>query len=133
MKLVRVDSESKFNNKLGTCAFDGNKGTWWHTRWKGVKPTLPHEIVLDLGRTRTVVGFCGLPRTDRGTGGMVKDFGREAGRSGSPASKGRFDPGRGEKEILFRKRKGRYVMLRGLTAHDGNPHMSIAEICILGR
>jgi len=136
-KLVRVDSESRFNGKRGRCAFDGKSNTWWHSRWKNVKPALPHEIVIDLGAICAVQGFCYLPRTDRGGGGMIKDYdfsvGNDPGRFGPPAAAGRFTPGKKEKVVTFPPVKGRYVRLRGLSSQNGQPHTSVAELNVLGK
>ena len=136
-KLVRVDSESAFNGKLGACAFDGRAGTWWHSAWKDESPKLPHEIVIDLGQERDIIGFCCLPRTDGGTGGMIKEYdfcvSGDPDSFGAAAARGSFSPGKKEKEVTFSKVRGRYVRLRGLSSQNGQPHTSIAELNILGR
>jgi arylsulfatase len=136
-KLVRVDSESRFNGKLGIHAFDGYAHTWWHSKWYDTEPALPHEIVIDLGKAYEVRGFCYLPRNDGGRGGMIADYtfyvSNDPGRWEAPAAKGRFGPGKKEKEITFPSVRGRYVRLQGLSAQDGKPHTSVAELNILGK
>ena len=38
-------------------AFDGLKGTFWHTQWKGNEPQPPHHIVVDMGQEVKMLGF----------------------------------------------------------------------------
>jgi len=135
-KLVRVDSESKFNDKLGADAFDGDPNTWWHTEFQDARPGHPHEIVIDLGKAREIQGFRYLPRTDSSTNGMIEDFefyvSDKPDQFGTPAAKGKFTAAKQEQEFTFSKRTGRYVCLKALSEINGKPFTSAAELSVLG-
>lgn len=40
-----------------TCMFDGNTGTFWHTRWKGASPDYPHWFIVDMGEEHTIASI----------------------------------------------------------------------------
>ncbi len=136
-RLVRVDSESKFNGKLATNAFDGDPKTIWHTKWRGGADPPPHEIVIDLGQTHRVEGLRYLPRQDGGVNGMIGDFEVYLGPSpdsfGDPVATGRFEAGAFEQEVRFKPASGRYLRLRVLTEAAGRPFTSVAEINLVGK
>jgi len=135
-KLVRVDSESKINGKLGPLAFDGDPKTHWHTQWRDAKPGHPHEIVIDLGKSHRIGGFRYLPRTDGGENGTIRKYefyiSDNPDELGKPAARGQFKRSTYEHEVLFDEVKGRYVCLRSLSEIDGRPFTCVAEINLLG-
>ena len=56
-------------------AIDGNPATFWHTQWSSGAPNHPHHLVVDLGKSCTIVGFRYLPRPGGGmVGGRIKDY-----------------------------------------------------------
>jgi hypothetical protein len=139
-KLVRVDSESTHNDKLGVKAFDGDPTTWWHTEWRDAKPMHPHEIVIDLGQVRSIRGFRYLPRGDASANGTILDYeffvGNDPDALGRPVAEGRFEADakdRTAREVTFSARKGRCVCLRALSEINGGPFTSVGEIIILGK
>ncbi|MBU0640527.1 MAG: sulfatase-like hydrolase/transferase [Planctomycetes bacterium] len=136
-RLVRADSESAFNGKVGALAFDGDPATHWHTQWQGASPGHPHEIVIDLGRRRRIVGFRYQPRTDGGVNGMILAYefrmSDDPERWGPPLAKGEFAPAAYEQEVLFTPTAGRYVALRSLSAVGGRPFACVAELSVLGQ
>jgi arylsulfatase A len=135
-KLVRVDSESEFNGKLGALAFDGDPKTHWHTQWKDGAPGHPHEIVVDLGGVRRIRGFRYQPRTDGGANGTIRDYefyvSDDPDQFGEPVAKGSFERATYEQEVLFAETQGRYVRLRSLSEINGKPFACVAEISLLG-
>jgi len=58
-KIVKVDSEQP--DEGGANAIDGSPNTLWHTAWGDNETEHPHELVIDLARTRTIAGFTALP------------------------------------------------------------------------
>ena len=38
------------NNGKAIHAIDSNVATFWHTKWKDITPTYPHEIAVNLGQ-----------------------------------------------------------------------------------
>jgi len=136
-KLVRVSSESSANGKLATCAFDGDPGTWWHSQFQGTLHKHPHELVIDLGRERRVLGFRYLARQDGGWNGAIEecefyvsdspdDFGRPAARATLKKSKK-------PQEVTCKPVEGRYVRLVALSEVGGGPWASISELGIIGQ
>ena len=136
-KVVSIDSESKFNGKLGASAIDGNPQTWWHTEFQKASPSHPHEIVIDLGETRRLKGLRYLARQDVGTNGMIKDFEIYLSDSpdafGNPVLKDRFKDTKNEQEATFPEKKARYVKLRALSAVRGEVFTSAGEIGLVGK
>jgi len=135
-RLVCVDSESAFNGRVGQCAFDNDTATHWHTEWQKAQPGHPHELVIDLGRVRRIVGLRYQPRTDGGNNGTIKDYefcvADDPQRFGEPHAKGSFAPALYEQEVLFAETHGRYVLLRSLSEIHGQPFTCVAELSLLG-
>jgi len=67
---VRVDSQAP--GYEGSRAFDGNRGTMWHTRWEFGETKHPHEMTIDLGASFELAGFAYLPREGGGNGTIGK-------------------------------------------------------------
>jgi arylsulfatase len=136
-RLVRVDSESTSNGKLGRLAFDDDPTTHWHTQWKGSAPGHPHELVIDLGRRYEVRGFRYQPRTDGGVNGTIHEYefhvSDDPDRPTAPVATGRFARATYEQEVLCGPAKGRYVCLRSLSEMNGKPFACIAELTLLGQ
>ncbi len=40
-----------------TCMFDGDTGTFWHTRWKGSAPDYPHWFIVDMGADHVIASI----------------------------------------------------------------------------
>ncbi|AKQ46448.1 beta-galactosidase [Rufibacter radiotolerans] len=74
-KVVYADSEEvTAANNAADRVFDQQESTFWHTQYAAAKPRHPHQLVVDLGETVTVKGLRYLPRTDKSTAGMVKEY-----------------------------------------------------------
>ncbi len=54
--------------------YDQQESTFWQSQSVGEKPNYPHQLVLDLGTVEVIKGFRYLPRSDKKTDGMIKDF-----------------------------------------------------------
>lgn len=50
-------------NGVIECAFDGNEGTYWHSRWQGGSHALPHVLTIDTHGTYTFTNFSLKPRS----------------------------------------------------------------------
>jgi lysophospholipase L1-like esterase len=118
-------------------AFDGNPGTFWGTEWTGAQPPPPHEIQIDLGANRDIVGFRYLPRQDGSTVGNIAHYqfyvSADGANWGAPTAAGTFAPDSSVKEVTFGLRTGRYVRLRALSEVNGLPFAVAAEIQVLQR
>ena len=74
-KIVYADSEeADAVNNIASNVFDLQESTIWHTSYSIAKDKFPHQIVIDLGETKTVGGFEYLPRPEVDKPGMIKDF-----------------------------------------------------------
>lgn len=73
-KVVFVDSEETTKTANGADKlFDIQESIIWQTKI-GDKANHPHQIVIDMGKDVKVKGFRVLPRTDKSTKGVVKDY-----------------------------------------------------------
>ncbi len=136
-KLLRVSSESKFNGKLATNAFDGEPRTHWHSKFKGSVEPPPHELVIDLGAEHSVRGVRYLCRQDSGWNGAIKDaelyVSSDPEDFGEPVLKTTFKKTKEAQEVTWKPVRGRYVRLRALSEINGNPWASASEIGIIGK
>jgi beta-galactosidase len=73
-KVVFVDSEETVKAANGADKlFDIQESIIWQTKI-GDKSIHPHQIVIDMGKDVKVKGFRILPRSDKSTKGIVKDY-----------------------------------------------------------
>ena len=133
-----VDSqETAGGNYAATNAFDGNSNTMWTSQWQSAQPPHPHEIQIDLGAARDVVGFRYLPRQDGITVGNIGRYefyvSPDGTNWGAAVAIGIFSPDSSEKEIAFPVKTGRYVRLRALSEVNALPYTAVAELSILQR
>jgi arylsulfatase A-like enzyme len=135
-QLVRASSESKANGKRAVCAFDGDPGTWWHSKFAGKVETHPHELVIDLSKKHTVRGFRYLARQDKGWNGAVKECEFYVSDSpddfGKPAARATLEKSKEPQEVTCEPVQGRYVRFVALSEVNGQPWASVSELGILG-
>lgn len=134
-KLVRCSSENGANKKYAINAIDGDPDTLWHTRFSGGIVPPPHELVIDLGASRSIRGFVCLGRQDQGWNGAVKDvecfIGDTPDRFGEPVAKASLLRNKEAQEIKCAPAQGRYVQLRILSDHAGLGFASLAEFGVV--
>ncbi len=131
-----VDSqETSGENGAGVNAIDGSSATIWHTRWSGSNPPVhPHEIRIDTGAPRTLCGFTYLPRQDGGTNGTIKNYEFAVSQNGSDwttVSSGVLvgtSSDKSPRSVEFSATAARHVRLRALSAANGGPYASAAEL-----
>lgn len=144
MRVVRCSSEETVADALyfystghAANAIDGDPRTKWSTRYSGSEPDRhPHEMVIDLGKTRRVAGFRYLAR-QLGYGGQFGST--EFHVSNDPA----LFPDPPAVAVAFSGVKqvqkadcpvpvsGRYVRVRVLSEVHGKPAATAAEIAVL--
>ena len=74
-KIVYADSEeTTAANNAADKVYDQQESTIWQSQSVGAKPAHPHQIVIDLGKAVKIKGFRYLPRSDKSTAGMIKDY-----------------------------------------------------------
>jgi hypothetical protein len=134
LKLVRSSSENRGNGKVAAHVIDGKPHTIWHTQFQPELRKHPHEIVVDLGKTRNISGFRYLARQDGGWNGA---FAKTEFSISDEADS--FDEEPLLETVFNRLRKaqsadlktpvkGRYVRIRVLSEINGQPWASAAEI-----
>lgn len=69
IKILKFSSENRPNDKMASYAFDGKSNTIWHTQFSNELKSHPHELILDLGKPMSIVGFRYLARQDGGWNG----------------------------------------------------------------
>lgn len=73
--VVYADSEEiNLTNNAADKIFDLQESTFWQTSSTSKKKPYPHQIVIDLGESLSLKAFKYLPRADKKTQGMIKDF-----------------------------------------------------------
>ena len=72
--IIFADSEEfERENGFATLMMDNQPTTSWQTQWGSKKPIHPHQVVIDLGKTMSIIGLRYLPGTQK-TKGRIKDF-----------------------------------------------------------
>ncbi len=137
MKLVRFSSENRANDRLAEYAVDGKPQTVWHSQFTPTVKKFPHELVIDLGKQRSLSGFRYLARQDGGWNGAFGEtqffVGNDAETFGeNPVLTMTFTKERkAQPADLEEVVRGRYVMVRVLSEVDGRNFASAGEIGII--
>jgi len=136
-KIVRASSEASGNGKFAKCVIDGDPRTWWHSAFAGGTRKHPHELVIDLGAEYEVRGFRYLARQDVGWNGAIANcefyVSSSAADFKTPAVKTAFKKVRTAQDAKCKPVRGRFVLLRTLSAHGDGPWASIAELGVVGK
>lgn len=136
MKVVRVSSDEPRYEGAAAHAVDGDSQTIWQSRFAGDVAQPPHELVVDLGKTRTITGFRYLAR-QRGDVGQFAEtefyVSNDAETFGDhPAAKAAFRAVKSSQAADCRAPiAGRYVLVRVLSSLDGKPNATAAEIAVV--
>lgn len=134
-RLVSATSE-QIDEGPASSAIDNNPETYWHTRYDPNPTKVPHEIIIDLGKSQALQGFSYLARQDGGINGRVKDFeiflSDNPNTWASPVMTGTLQSILSEQRLFFaRPAAGRYLRFRALTEVNGNIWTSMAELGII--
>jgi HEAT repeat protein len=114
-------------------AGDGDPRTRWQTEFVGATPGYPHELVVDLGGTRSIEGLLYVPPQDSSSGrvGAFEIRVSQDGKTwGEPLARGRWENDPTYKYAALPSPRARYVQLRGLSEVEGRPFMSAAEVAV---
>jgi len=136
-KIVRASSESRASGKLARHATDGDAQTWWHSEFQPQLRKHPHELVIDLGKEYEIRGFRYLGRQDGGWNGALKECELYVAAAPTgfkePAAKAVFRKIKAAQEVTCKPVRGRYVLLRTLSAQDDGPWACVAELGVVGK
>lgn len=116
-------------------AVDDDPGTFWHSEYSAREPKHPHELVLDLGATYSVLGIEYLPRQGQDNGRIARyavHTSLDGANWGEPAASGTFKNDAGPHRALFRDAQTcRYVKLVALSEVEGRAWASVAGLVVL--
>ncbi|QDU56040.1 glycoside hydrolase family 2 TIM barrel-domain containing protein [Aeoliella mucimassa] len=125
---VTVSSDDSDGRARGL--IDGNKSTFWHTRWQSDTPHHPHEAVIDFGKPMTLTGLRATPRQGN-INGRVQRYTVEVsvdGESWHEAAAGRLRNTERASTIRFDKTEEcQYVRFTAESSYAG-PWASMAEL-----
>ena len=120
---------------VGANAIDGNPDTCWHTPWKeGESTGFPHDIIIDLKKTKTVRGIRYLPRQGKVKSGRINDYSIHFSNNShtwTEVSRGTFQNSGDVQTATFRPGSANYVRLVAESGVKPAPYASIAELEIL--
>ncbi len=137
VSLARFSSENRGNDRLAIYAIDGKPRTVWHSQFTGKVAHPPHELVLDLGKTRSIAGFRYLARQDKGWNGAFAETHFFVSDTAD-----RF-PDEPVATVTFGKKRtsqgvdcaepvaGRYVLVRAVSNVSGDHFGSAGEIGVI--
>jgi copper chaperone CopZ len=139
MSIVRFSTEEPGSQGFAKHAIDGNPQTKWESHWHhGQVDEPPHELVIDLGKSREVTGFRYLARQLGSVGVFartefyVSDSSEDFGKT--PAAKTSFIDVKTVQSVDCEKpHKGRYVLVRMLSEITGKPNGTAAEIGVIAK
>jgi hypothetical protein len=133
--VVKVDSEDLAHGNTAGNAIDGDPSTFWHTRWQPANDPMPHEMIIDLGRVRSMGGLRYLPRQDQANGriaGATIYLGNDSDHWGKAVQEWRPESGSDWQTLNFSEPvEARYLRLVVTEEVNGQPFASIAEIEII--
>ena len=132
-RVVSCDSEQG-GTEQAAYAIDDNENTIWHTQYQPSKPTFPHEIVVDMGKSYRISAFYYQGRKDL-VNGRIGDyeifFSNDLYKWGAPAAVGRWENTSAQQTVpIISKPIARYMKLIAYNAVDKTDFASAAEIGI---
>ena len=138
LSLVSVDSENV--GYEGVKAIDNNDATFWHTQFDGGSPGHPHQIIVNVGASHTVVGFQYLPRQDgqwqdNGIGQYEFYVSATGGACpgaawGTATATGTFPLTDQRQTVQSTSKVGQYICLIALTDPAESPYTSLGELTV---
>ncbi len=132
-KVVSYDSQQGGGERVEN-AIDDNPSTIWHTQYSPNKPSCPHEIVVDMGKTYRVTNFIYQGRSD-GSNGRVLDyevfFSNSPTVFGAPAASGTLqNTSSPQTVVISSKPAARYFRFVIYRVVDNQDYASAAELGI---
>ena len=136
MRIAFASSENAGNDKRARYAIDGKAETIWHSQFSPTLAKHPHELVIDLKKTRKITGVQYLPRQDKGWNGTFgktefflsqdKDVFLDKPFATTFSKKKKSQTFRFPKTI-----SGRFLKVRILSETNGKEWASASEIGVL--
>jgi galactose oxidase len=115
---------------------DGNRDTFWHSKYDNGLVNLPHSITISFGGSRNVAGVVILPRQDGGANGHIGRFvisTSVGGTAFTDVANGAFADVQSAKTVTFTARAATALRITAFTeAGNRGQWTTIAEVNILG-
>lgn len=124
-------SEEPSLNEIAVNVLDGKAETYWQSSWKNVIKAFPHELVLNLGASRTLKGLTWLHRTStsRRTVSDVEILYSNDNITYTTLGNYKLSPDFDKVFIDFPSTvNARYIKAVMKKGHDNSVHASVAEI-----
>ena len=131
-----VTTDSAQPKYLAPLMFDNNANTFFHSAFKPVVATLPHNITIDMKNTYFINGLTYLPRQDNTISGNIGKHTIELSVDGliwKTAASGTYAADSTLKQSNFATTSARYVRINALSDAMGKnrQYTNVAEINIL--
>jgi galactose oxidase len=132
-----IASDQNSAGEAAGLVLDGNRDTFWHSKYDNGLVALPHTITITFGGSRNIAGVVILPRQDGGSNGNIGQYTigaqSSAGAGFVRVASGTFADTRGPKTVTFAGRAAVAVRIIASTeAGNRGTWTSIAEVNILG-
>jgi len=126
-RVVETDSHNPGNE--GKNLLDGDPGSIWQTKWKGVPDPLPHHFVVDMGSAKKIAGFGFANRGD--LNGAMKDieiFKSNDRQNWTSVGKFQLEPETAwQYTDLSEPQTMRYVKVVAISTNKGSKHTHLGE------
>jgi hypothetical protein len=113
-------------------AIDGDQETIWHTAWEPQPAPMPHYLIVDLGKERTVKGVIYTPRQDMANGriGRYEVYLSKDGNAwGEAVASGTWPNAPARQHVRLKQPvTARYVKLVAKSEVGGNAFAAVAEL-----
>lgn len=128
----KAKADSEADGYEAAKAVDGDPATLWHTAWEPQPAPMPHQLVVDLGKERSIKGVVYTPRQDMDNGRIAQfeiHLSKDGAAWGEPAASGTW-PNSAAKQKVGLKQPGtaRYVKLTVKSEVNGKAFAAVAEL-----
>ncbi len=132
---VTVQADSQEPGYEASSVLDNNPATLWHTAWSPKVAPLPHTLILNLQKVRSLSGIRILPRQDMANGRIAKFevyASQDQEKWGSPIVQGQWPNSKAWQEVRFSRRiSARYIKIVALSEVKGQGFSAMAELDVL--
>ncbi len=120
-------------NGLATAFLDGNKDTFWHSKWAGGEAPMPHWVSIDLGESQEIHGLSIVARQNGTNSGKPKDVTIEFsddGQSWTNAGELLFEDVVTEQNVFLNPpfKTARYFKFTVTSSHGDRAYTHLAEL-----
>jgi arylsulfatase A-like enzyme len=138
VRLIAFSSQNQGNARLASHVLDRNGATHWHSRFAPDPAEPPHELVLDVGKSRQLKGVVAVSRQDQSWNGTPKlirvmvSNSSDGLRQLKPVTEVELKRTKQPQVISFPVTEGRYVLFQILTEYGKGGHGSLSELGVIG-